>query len=215
MITATNSGGTDHAPVPAGTYPARCYSMIHIGTTEENIMGETKWLNKVRISWELPTETKVFREENGEQPFVISKEFTLSMNEKANLRKFLEGWRGKGFTEDEAKSFDITVLLGKPCMISIIHKTSKKGNVFAEIASCSVLPKGFTCPDQINPSIELNYTDHWSNIEFSKLPQFIKDKMSSSKEFRAMMNPEVTETPADPGYTSADAPDEVVDDLPF
>lgn len=211
MITATNSGGGDHTPVPAGTYVARCYSMIHIGTVEENIMGESKWLNKVRISWELPTETKVFKEENGEQPYVISKEFTLSMNEKANLRKFLEGWRGKGFTEDEAKAFDITVLLGKPCMLSVIHKTSKKGNIFAEISSCSALPKGLVCPDQINEMLELNYTDNWSNREYSKLPQFIKDKMSQSKEFKAMMNPEVIDMP----NTGDEHPQYNADDLPF
>lgn len=211
MITATNSGGGDYTPVPAGTYVARCYSMIHIGTVEENIMGESKWLNKVRISWELPTETKVFKEENGEQPYVISKEFTLSMNEKANLRKFLEGWRGKGFTEDEAKAFDITVLLGKPCMLSVIHKTSKKGNIFAEISSCSALPKGLVCPDQINEMLELNYTDNWSNREYSKLPQFIKDKMSQSKEFKAMMNPEVIDMP----NTGDEHPQDKADDLPF
>lgn len=211
MITATNSGGTDHTPVAAGTYPARCFSMIHIGTTEETIMGETKWLNKVRITWELPTETKVFNEEKGEQPYVISKEFTLSMNEKANLRKFLEGWRGKGFSEDEAKSFDITVLLGKPCMLSVIHKTSKKGNVFAEISSCSAMPKGFVCPPQVNDTLELNYTDHWSNIEFSKLPQFIKDKMVSSKEFQAMMNPEVV----DATNKTEDHLQDMADELPF
>lgn len=211
MITATNSGGGDYTPVPAGTYVARCYSMIHIGTVEENIMGESKWLNKVRISWELPTETKVFKEENGEQPYVISKEFTLSMNEKANLRKFLEGWRGKGFTEDEAKAFDITVLLGKPCMLSVIHKTSKKGNIFAEISSCSALPKGLVCPDQINEMLELNYTDNWSNREYSKLPQFIKDKMSQSKEFKAMMNPEVIDMP----NTGDEHPQYNADDLPF
>lgn len=211
MITATNSGGGDYTPVPAGTYVARCYSMIHIGTVEENIMGESKWLNKVRISWELPTETKVFKEENGEQPYVISKEFTLSMNEKANLRKFLEGWRGKGFTEDEAKAFDITVLLGKPCMLSVIHKTSKKGNIFAEISSCSALPKGLVCPDQINEMLELNYTDNWSNREYSKLPQFIKDKMSQSKEFKAMMNPEVIDMP----NTGDEHPQYKADDLPF
>lgn len=211
MITATNSGGGDYTPVPAGTYVARCYSMIHIGTVEENIMGESKWLNKVRISWELPTETKVFKEENGEQPYVISKEFTLSMNEKANLRKFLEGWRGKGFTEDEAKAFDITVLLGKPCMLSVIHKTSKKGNIFAEISSCSALPKGLVCPDQINEMLELNYTDNWSNREYSKLPQFIKDKMSQSKEFKAMMNPEVIDMP----NTGDEHSQDKADDLPF
>ena len=106
-IIATSNGGTSHEPIPSGSYPARCYSMIHLGTIEENILGTVKKLNKVRITWELPTELKVFKEENGEQPHVISKEFTLSLHEKATLRNFLKNWRGKDFTEDEAKAFDI------------------------------------------------------------------------------------------------------------
>jgi hypothetical protein len=191
MIKATNKGGSNYEPIAAGTYAARCYQMIHIGTSEENILGQVKKLNKVRITWELPTETKVFKEENGEQPHVISKEFTLSMNEKATLRKFLEGWRGKSFTEKEAESFDITVLLGKPCMLSIIHKQAKNGNTYAEISSVSSVPKGMNVPDQINPLKELNY-DKFDWELFETLPDFIKDKMKQTDEFKFMMQPHET-----------------------
>jgi hypothetical protein len=191
MIKATNKGGSNYEPIAAGTYAARCYQMIHIGTAEENILGQVKKLNKVRITWELPTETKVFKEENGEQPHVISKEFTLSMNEKATLRKFLEGWRGKSFTEKEAESFDITVLLGKPCMLSIIHKQAKNGNTYAEISSVSSVPKGMNVPEQINPLKELNY-DKFDWELFETLPDFIKDKMKQTDEFKFMMQPHET-----------------------
>ena len=85
-----------------------------------------KQVNKVRITWELPTELKVFNPDKGEQPQAISKEFTLSMHEKSSLRAFLTSWRGKGFTEDEAKAFDVTKLLGVPCMLSIVHEPGKK-----------------------------------------------------------------------------------------
>jgi hypothetical protein len=191
MIKATNKGGSNYEPIAAGTYAARCYQMIHIGTAEENILGQVKKLNKVRITWELPTETKVFKEENGEQPHVISKEFTLSMNEKATLRKFLEGWRGKSFTEKEAESFDITVLLGKPCMLSIIHKQAKNGNTYAEISSVSSVPKGMNVPEQFNESKELNY-DKFDWELFETLPDFIKDKMKQTDEFKFMMQPHET-----------------------
>jgi hypothetical protein len=191
MITATNKGGSNYEPIAAGTYAARCYQMIHIGTAEENILGQVKKLNKVRITWELPTETKVFKEENGEQPHVISKEFTLSMNEKATLRKFLEGWRGKAFTEKEAEAFDITVLLGKPCMLSIIHKQAKNGNTYAEISSVSSVPKGMNVPEQFNESKELNY-DKFDWDLFETLPDFIKDKMKQTDEFKFMMQPHET-----------------------
>lgn len=208
-ITATNKGGSNYEPVAAGTYPARCYSMIHIGTIEENILGQTKKLNKVRITWELPTELKVFKEEDGERPYSISKEFTLSMNEKATLRKFLESWRGKGFTEKESESFDVTALLGKPCLLSIIHKTAKNGNTYAEISSVSTLPKGMTCPAQINPSFEFTYNP-FSLEKFDSLPDFLKDKMKQSEEYKFAITPHMTEAIASQAMDNEDP-----DDLPF
>lgn len=192
MINATNSG-VKRELIPAGNYVARCYSMVHIGTVTELILGESKRLNKVRITWELPTELRVFKEENGEQPMVISQEFTLSMNEKANLRKFLESWRGQGFTEEQAKSFDITKLLGVPCMLSIIHKQTKKGNEYETIASIAAMPKGLQCPPQVNASLEFNYEDKFDIGVLESFPDFIKDKMKASEEFKRLLNPQETE----------------------
>ena len=158
-INATNSGSAPREPIPAGNYIARCYQMIQIGNVEEIILGEKKILNKVRIGWELPLELKVFSEERGEQPLVISKEFTLSLHEKSNLRATLKSWRGKDFTEKEAESFDITKLLGVQCMLNIIHKPGTKdpGKVYEQIAGITPMPKGVTCPAQINPTFVLSY----------------------------------------------------------
>jgi len=172
--------------IPAGNHVARCYQMIHIGHVTDKIQGEEKTLNKVRIGWELPNELRVFNTDLGEQPMVISKEFTLSMNEKANLRRMLESWRGKGFTEEQAKSFDITVLLGKPCMLNIIHRVSEKnGNTYAEVSSITPLPKGFVCPEQVNPILKWDY-DNPDWMFFELLPDFIKVKIESSREYKAL-----------------------------
>lgn len=183
-ILATSSGSTNNfEPIEAGSYPARCYSMIHIGTIDQNIQGEIKTMNKVRITFELPTELKVFKEENGEQPQAISKEFTLSLHEKATLRGFLKNWRGQDFTEEEAKSFDIEKLIGAACMLNITHKKSKDGTkTYAEIGSVSKLPKGLICPDQINESFVFTYDD-FDAVKFSKLPEFLRQKMVTSFEY--------------------------------
>ena len=187
-IIATNTGGANFEPIATGNYPARCYSMIHIGTTDEVILGVAKRLNKVRITWELPTELKVFKEENGEQPHVISKEFTLSMHEKATLRGFLKNWRGKDFTDDEAKAFDIEKLIGAPCMLNISHKTKKDGSgVYAEIGSIGTMPKGFACPDQINPSFVFTY-ENFDEDKFNTLPDYLKAKMVNSDEYKSAVN---------------------------
>jgi hypothetical protein len=183
-INATNEGKPREL-IPAGNYVARCYQMIHIGSVTENIMGEDKVLNKVRIGWELPTELRVFKEENGEQPMVTSKEFTLSMNEKATLRAMLQSWRGKAFNEEEARCFDISKLLTVPCMLNIIHETSKKGSVYEKIAGITPMPKGMVCPPQVNPTVKWEY-DNPDWMFFELLPQFIREKIESSKEYKAL-----------------------------
>src|ERR1700748_3863007 len=136
MAITAKSTSTPRELIPADNYIARCYQMIEIGTVTELYMGEPKQMVKVRIGFELPTLTKVFKEENGEQPFVFSAEYTLSMTEKANLRKLLTSWRGTPFTEEEAKAFDITKLIGAPCFLNIIHKASKSDatKVYEQIA---------------------------------------------------------------------------------
>lgn len=208
MINATNTAPKREV-ISAGNYAARCYQMIHIGTVKEIILGEEKILNKVRIGWELPTELKVFNEDKGEQPLVLSEEFTLSMHEKSKLRKFLASWRGKDFSEDEAKCFDVTKLVGAACMLNIIHKPSKKDPsiIYAVIGSVSPVPKGLTVPPQINPTFILDY-DNFSVEAFNQLPDFIRNKMLNSIEYASMNQPEHQQT--QPAEIM-----EPLDDLPF
>lgn len=205
-INATNNG-TQRELIPAGNYIARCYQMLQIGTVMENINGEMKPMNKVRIGWELPTELKVFKEGEGEQPNVINQEFTLSMNEKANLRKMLASWRGKDFSEQEAKCFDITNLIGVPCMLNIIHKPSKDGaKTYQTIGSVSPMPKGVPCPPMINKQSILQFDDFDAAL-FNSLPDFIKDKIKTSDEYKALTMPHENH--------AIEQKDEVTDDLPF
>lgn len=208
-IIATNSGsGANYDPAPQGNHVARCISMVHIGTVEEEYLGEKKMQNKVRITWELPEEKKVFKEENGEQPFVLSKEFTLSMHEKSTLRKWLESWRGKAFTEEESKQFDVAKLVGAPCLLNVIHKEKKDKSMRADIASISTLPKGMVCPNAINPLVVFSVNDFKQEI-FDTFPDFIKDKIKSSREYKAMQQPNAVEV------APAPTTDDTTDDLPF
>lgn len=209
MAINASDNGTKRELVPAGNYIARCYQMLHIGTVVENIMGEDKRMNKVRIGWELPTELKVFDPAKGEQPLVVSKEFTLSMNEKAILRKMLASWRGKDFSEDECKGFNILKLLGVPCMINVIHKTSKKGSEYEDIASITPMPRGMACPEQITKSVVWDFEEpDYALLE--SLPDFIKDKIKSSEEYARLNAPNEVSMNGDKNDGN-DNPD----DLPF
>ena len=186
IIAKSNGGGTtERKLVPAGNHIARCYGMIQIGTVEQEYMGEKKKLHKVMVDFELPMETAVFKEGEEAKPFVISKDFTLSFNEKSTLRKMLESWRGKAFTDAEAANFDITKLVGAPCMLNIVHKASADGNkTYANITGITPMPKGLQCPEQVNPTRLLAY-DSWNQDVFMSLPEWLADKISATPEYKS------------------------------
>jgi hypothetical protein len=217
-IIAKSSGETSQRElIPAGTYLARCYSMVHLGTVKQTYLGEDKWTNLVRITWELPTELKCFNVDKGEQPCVISKEVTLSMNEKSTLRALLTGWRGKAFTEDEAKEFDVAKLLTKPCMISIFHQASKSNpeKSYERIASISPVMKGMECPAQINPTFEFSVLDY-NQAKFDSMPEFMKEMVRGSKEFQQLLQPKPVAQPTQVAQAPVvNAVDDLIDNLPF
>jgi hypothetical protein len=191
-IIAPKSGGSNlpKKVVPAGSHVARCYSMIQIGTVESEYLGEKKTLHKVMIDFELPLETAIFREGEPEKPFVISKEYTLSFHEKSTLRSHLQSWRGKAFTDEEAAKFDITKLVGATCMLNVVHKASADGTkTYANIASISPIPKGLTCPEQVNPTRILAY-DSWNQDVFMSLPEWLADKISATPEYKSKFSME-------------------------
>jgi hypothetical protein len=180
-IYAEDNGGRSVEPIKSGTYIARCVQMVHIGTITEDIQGKTTTRNLVRFTFELPTEQHVFDAEKGSEPRFVSKEFSLSLNEKATLRKFLDTWRGVPFTNEEAKRFDVTRLIGVPCMLSVGLKTSGTGKTYNSIDGALAIPNGIPVPDQITPSLEINFDNISEN--WDKIPGFIQDKIKLSPEY--------------------------------
>lgn len=177
-------------PIEAGSYPARIWQMIEIG----NIAGfQGQIQNKVRIGFELPTELKVFSEEKGEQPRVISQEYTLSFHEKSKLRKVIDACDPNALKVGEdgfLEEFDIERLIGKECLITIAHKPKNDGSgVFAYVDGITRLPKGMKCPEAINEPVLLSY-DKWNQEVYDKQPDFIKDKIRGSQEYQRMINGE-------------------------
>jgi len=201
MIKSKSGGSTQRELIPKGMHIARCYSMVHIGTVQWEYMGEVKHTDKVRITWELPKLTKVFNEENGEQPFVISKEYTLSMHEKSNLTADLQSWRAKDFTPQEADDFDITKLLGVPCTLNIIHKEAKNGNIYSNVGNVNPVMAGMDIPSQVNKSFEFNYDDKFDLVWLRDQPEFIKNMIESTPEYKGR----IKELEASEGIKQMDA----------
>lgn len=198
-----NKGGDFKIP-PAGTHAARCISIIDLGTQEIEWQGKKKEQRKIRFSWELPLELEIFNPEKGEQPFIVSRDYTLSMFDASALRKDLESWRGKKFTDHEAEWFDETKVLGKPCTLTIVHN-EKGGKTYANISGVSGVMKGTKYPDQINPSVAYNTADG-NNDVYKSLPEWIQEKIAKSPEYREAIGENDFQAGDDPAeaYPTAD-----------
>lgn len=204
------SGEKKYTPIPEGTYTAICYSVIDLGVQYNEKFGTSS--RKVLFTWELPDET--IDVEGEQKPKAISKEYTMSLNDKANLKKDLEAWRGKAFTKEELNGFDPRNVLGKACQLQILHKTSAAGNVRANISTIMGLPKGMKLGEPTNPIVYFDLNDPKAIEEFNSLPEWVKAKISQSETWKALKEQhEVVNTPV----TVVDnmPVDDGEDDLPF
>ncbi len=178
MIVRKN-GNSD--PTPEGNHSARCIQIIDLGTQKSEWKGQPRFVAQVRLVWELPEVTKEFREGEGEKPFLIAKTYTASIGKKSALSKDLESWRGRAFTDEERAGFDLKNVLGKPCLLNVIHET-KDGNTYANISSVSQVPKGMTVKPAVNPIVEFSLSE-FSQAAFDALPDFLKEKIRLSPEY--------------------------------
>lgn len=171
IATAGSSG--DFELCPAGVYSAVCIWVIDLGMQLNPVYGNTS--RKVKIAFELANCPM-----SDGRPFMISRNYTLSLNEKATLRADLSSWRGRDFTPEEQNGFDIKNLLGAPCQINVIHNQSQDGRTFANIGALLPLGNGIQKPQPVNPL--LFYNTHEPNPDvFEKLPQGIRDKITGSQ----------------------------------
>lgn len=199
MATDTGGGG-DFSPMPSGNHVAVCNMVVDLGKQRQEYNGDTKVQHKVWIRWETPDERLEWTDRDGNQqegPRVIGKIYTLSLHENATLRDHLENWRGRAFTEEERNGFDVSKLLGAPCMINVTH-ADKNGKTYANVSSIGRLPKNMEAPST-EIGLLLYDDEHAGNYE--KLPEWLQKKIDE----------QVCDEPK-PQQNYADALD---DDIPF
>lgn len=178
---ASDSGGGNFTPAPAGTHVARCFRIIDLGTQHGEYKGQPTRRSQVLVSWELPNET--IEIENELRPVTTSKFYTNSLGEKANLRKDLETWRGRAFTDDELRKFDLENVVGIPCMLTIISGDNGK----TKVAGVSGLPRGTECPPQVNDSFTF-WLDEWDDDKFAEVSDGVKAIIQKSEEYPQIMS---------------------------
>ncbi len=202
---ASDTGGGAFTPAPTGTHLARCVKLIDLGTQHSEYMGQPTRRNQVLVVWELPDETIEF---DGEQrPITTSKFYTNSLGEKANLRRDLESWRGKRFTDDELPKFDLETVLGVPCLLTIVSGENGK----TKVASVSGMAKGMQCPPQVNKSFAF-WLDFFDQEKFDSLSDGIKKIVEKSEEYYFIASGDQLSRPIETSEPTEPMGD---DDVPF
>lgn len=177
-------GGSNYAPIEAGTYPARCVGVIDIGIQHNDFNGKDQ--EKIRIIWELPTErTEV---DGQDKPRWMSKAYTASLHEKAALRKDLDSWRGKPFNSEELAGFNLENIVGAPCILTIVHQDSKTGGEYAKVSAISKIMKGMEVPQLESEPIIFDMESNNAEVVLDKLPKWMQDEVKNSITWSARNN---------------------------
>jgi hypothetical protein len=118
----------DFEKIPTGLQNASCCGVVDMGMVP-GFQGELT--HKVALVFELEERRK--EGECAGQRFVVAKNYTLSLHEKANLSKDLESWRGRAFTVEERKGLDLEKLIATPCTLNMIETSNKAGKALVVI----------------------------------------------------------------------------------
>ena len=203
--------GNSIEPMPEGVVIAACFAIYDLGTHFDETWGKRK--HEVMFMWEVP-EHRYQAEKDGAKvdlPRTISNTYTLSLHAKAGLRKMLENWRGKAFTDEEIKGFDVSKVLGASCQLQIVHKKSADGTkTYGNIGAIMALPKGVAKLKLENPLKFFSFEDA-SELDDS-IPEWVQAKIVESDEWKAQEAAKRGESRADETRAATATND---DGLPF
>ena len=188
LTLSETSKNTERQLPEAGATTGVLFSLVDLGTQKVTWDGEEKWTPKLRLAFELPDQVVEGEvTENGKttkvtKPMVVSIELTRSLGERATLRKMLEQWRGQAFTSKELASFSLKNLLGKACLLTLVHKTSQAGRQYCAIQGMAKLPKGMKAPTTTQNGQVFYEIEQGTGGQFNELPEWLQEKIRASKE---------------------------------
>jgi hypothetical protein len=121
----------EYIVAPEGLWPAVCCDVYDLGLVDWGFGPQ----EKIEITWQLDE-----RDPKTHKRYWVTWKGTPSLHEKSKLRPLLESWRGRKFTKEEEKEFDIEKLLGANCQLQIVHSIRDNGT-FANVQACVPYPK--------------------------------------------------------------------------
>lgn len=174
------TGGSKAPPIEAGTYPARCVGVVDLGIQHNSFNGKDQ--EKVLIMFELPTERITV--DGMDRPRWLSARYTMSLHEKAALRKTLDAWRGKPFTQEELCGFNLADIINAPCMLTVIN-VERNGSTYANISAVSKLMKGMEAPELENEAIIFDMDAENAEETKKKLPNWVQEVIEQSVSWKS------------------------------
>ncbi|CAB5220070.1 hypothetical protein UFOVP239_44 [uncultured Caudovirales phage] len=214
MSLYVEDNGGDFERCPTGVHLARCYRIIDVGTQKSEYLGQVKHLRKVMMAWEIHgmhDDGQPILMQDG-RPFSIFKNYTLSWSEKANLRLDLQSWRGKPFTQEEMRRFDLKLVLGAWCMLNVIARQGQNGSTYSNVNGITPVPsmiKQQGLPAAVNKNEIFSISDPDMRM-FEGFSESLKKKIGASPEW-AKRQAKASESPSrEPG-----SDDDYSDDIPF
>ena len=206
----TAKADSNFVSAPIGMHLARCYRVIDLGTQKTSYKGTEKFLHKIMIQFEIWSEDedgKPTLTDKGE-PMSISKNYTLSLSDKAALRRDLKTWRGREFTSEELKGFELKNILGAWAMLSIVKSAGDDGKEYTNIEAVMSVPKAVKDAGFPKPHNELKMysIDEHDDQLFETFSDRLKEKIMASPEFQGRQ-------PSSSNRASPSAEDD--SDIPF
>lgn len=210
---STEGSGSNFVPVPPGMHLARCYRIVDLGTQKTEYMGNVKQLHKVMFQFEVHSEDAQGNPTvtSKGDPMTVSKNYTVSLADKSNLRKDLQTWRGKDFSPEELKGFELKNVLGQWAMLSIAE-VQRDSNTYTNINSVNPVPQAIKkngLPDGKN-DLKLFSIEEADMELFESFSDNLKNKIRMSPEWENLHGGPNT------GNSAASANfDDMENDLPF
>lgn len=183
--------GHDFKPHPEGQYVAVCVDVVNLGDRVSDFEGHIS----IKPSMALVFATRE-RREDGEL-LTVSSEFTVSLHPNSKLRPFLESWRGKTFTPQQCQEgVPVEKLTGVPCLLTVEHRLSKKGRMYAALLNPTKLPVEMK---SMVPDVS----------SYKRAPYWEDRKAAYAAEVARVKGPEIDENGDGPIY------DDAGEEIPF
>lgn len=145
MPVARENAGTFENP-PGGVHPAISIGWFDIGIQpgfEGKPTHQVVGLFELVVLDDNGQEIRMTQGSMAGKRFLISKTYTLSLGENANLSIDLTSWRSRVFTEVERQAgYELSQTLGKPCNLNVLEYVKQNGQPGVKIAAIMPATRG-------------------------------------------------------------------------